>query len=306
MIIFSNKCGQLGNRLFAFSHLIAFSAAHNVTIVNLSFDEYARYFTATRDDLFCRYPNKETLIKADIVRALLFVANKALLKFLRLINFRRSPLHQVVVADLPEYEFNQERHYDLQNMLSNNNSKLSSFTFLYGRFFRDYNNVQKYNDAIRRYFTPISPLAENVKYFMAKVRSENPDLVVGVHIRGGDYREFVEGKYFYSPERYGERMNDFQQEMQPKRITFIVCSNDPIDIAKFDSVHVILAPNHIVEDMYILAACDLIMGPPSTYSLWASFYGDKPLYQIRDIAKRPQMSDFVKLPPSVLFNFSFN
>jgi hypothetical protein len=29
--------------------------------------------------------------------------------------------------------------------------------------------------------------------------------------------------------------------------------------------------------MYALASCDYIVGPPSTFSLWASFYGQVPL-----------------------------
>jgi hypothetical protein len=34
--------------------------------------------------------------------------------------------------------------------------------------------------------------------------------------------------------------------------------------------------------MYALAQCDLILGPPSTFSQWASFYGQRPLCIVRD------------------------
>ena len=37
-----------------------------------------------------------------------------------------------------------------------------------------------------------------------------------------------------------------------------------------------------LEDLYTLAACDLIVGPRSTYSGWASLYGDVPRYVIED------------------------
>ncbi|HAX17707.1 MAG TPA: hypothetical protein DCY00_03825 [Actinobacteria bacterium] len=35
--------------------------------------------------------------------------------------------------------------------------------------------------------------------------------------------------------------------------------------------------NHFIEDLYSLALCDYIFGPPSTFSMWASFYGEVPL-----------------------------
>lgn len=34
--------------------------------------------------------------------------------------------------------------------------------------------------------------------------------------------------------------------------------------------------------MYLLARCDYIIDPPSTYTMWASFYGNVPLYMITD------------------------
>jgi hypothetical protein len=41
--------------------------------------------------------------------------------------------------------------------------------------------------------------------------------------------------------------------------------------------------------MYVLAACDLILGPPSTFSIWASYYGQVPLMQLdsRDYLPEP-------------------
>jgi len=306
MILFSNKCGQLGNRLFAFSHLIGFSAANNVKIVNLSFDEYAQYFEATSKDVFCRYPAKESVVKSNGLRTFLFYVNRAVLKLFRNLNFQQSRFHQIVLADLPEYQFDQDRYYELEGLVTKNNVRGKFVTFLFGRFFRDYENVKRYQDEIRKYFTPVPSLAANVRQFLADVRCEKPDLVVGVHIRGGDYRTFVSGKYFYSQKNYAEKMTEFQCGLPNKNIVFVVCSNDRLDVANFKSLKVVMAPNHLVEDMYILAGCDLIMGPPSTYSLWASFYGNKPLYQIRDITRRPVISDFVMLPSDILYNFSFN
>lgn len=35
-----------------------------------------------------------------------------------------------------------------------------------------------------------------------------------------------------------------------------------------------------VEDLYALAECDYLIGPPSTFTVWASFYGNVPLCHV--------------------------
>ena len=37
------------------------------------------------------------------------------------------------------------------------------------------------------------------------------------------------------------------------------------------------ASRHFITDLYCMASCDGIIGPPSTFSQWASFYGKVPL-----------------------------
>jgi hypothetical protein len=47
-----------------------------------------------------------------------------------------------------------------------------------------------------------------------------------------------------------------------------------------------------VEDLYAFAGCDLLVGPPSTFTAWAAFYGEVPLLHVED--PRAPLS----LPPS--------
>lgn len=62
MLIIASKPGQLGNRLFLFAHFVGFSAEQNIPVANPAFDEYANYFEGTRKDLFCRYPQRLSLL----------------------------------------------------------------------------------------------------------------------------------------------------------------------------------------------------------------------------------------------------
>jgi hypothetical protein len=50
--------------------------------------------------------------------------------------------------------------------------------------------------------------------------------------------------------------------------------------------------NQELEDMYALAGCDYIIGPPSTFSMWASFIGKVPLFHLHDREINFSLSDF--------------
>ena len=52
------------------------------------------------------------------------------------------------------------------------------------------------------------------------------------------------------------------------------------------------APGVPVEDLYALAACDYVLGPVSSFTQWASFYGSKPLLHLRDSKDRIERGRF--------------
>ena len=54
-----------------------------------------------------------------------------------------------------------------------------------------------------------------------------------------------------------------------------------------------------ITDLYALSKCDYIIGPPSSYSQWASFIGDVPLCPLLDSNMDISMDSFSRV---VLFN----
>ena len=151
--------------------------------------------------------------------------------------------------------------------------------YLLGCRFINQSTFIKHADAVRNYFRIADKYQQSVNTLMTKVRKSG-DVIVGVHIRRGDYKGYIGGRYFYEIEQYVKIMEQTENLFPNKKVAFLVCSDEQQkreEIAKFN---VTFANNNIIEDMYSLAQCDYIFGPPSTYSVWASFYGEVPLYKI--------------------------
>jgi len=100
---------------------------------------------------------------------------------------------------------------------------------------------------------------------------------VGVHIRHGDYKEWKGGQFYFPPTRYAEWMRQLAGQLPNQKVAFLVCSDEQRSEAEFPGLSVGLGAGSALGDMEALSRCDYIFGPQSTYSQWASFYGNKPL-----------------------------
>lgn len=300
MIIFSHKAGQLGNRLFQFGHLIGYSCSTGIPVMNMSFDEYAPYFQGTNADAFCRFPARESAAFMVPMRSVLFTINRVLFRVLKAVPAQRFLGYRITVADLPDYQFTDSRYFDLPGLKSP-----EGWHFLFGRFFRDYKNFERFQDVVRAYFTPVSGIRNDVDAFLRPLRQPGV-VLVGVHMRKGDYKSFAGGKYYFSSEQYLAKMREVQSALKGQKVQFVVCSDERVNTEEFNGVDLVPGPGHLVKDLYVLAGCDLIMGPPSTFSRWASFYGQKPLCTLSDVNTPVDIRSFAMLPLHILTNFSFN
>ncbi|MEB3283553.1 MAG: alpha-1,2-fucosyltransferase [Lyngbya sp.] len=272
MIIITQKYGQLGNRLILFSHLIAFAIAQKVTLVNLAFDEYADLFQPTSQDLFCRYPPDSSSGKpSPILRQLFSRWANPLVTLIDKLKFFRSKIQVIHIEERQDclldsaeflHQFNPQKTYCFQ-----------------GFRFRDESNLIKYADQIREYFTPVDFHQNNIKTLIQDIRSQC-EILIGVHIRHGDYQQHRGGEFFFTVEQYVQVMQKVAELFPQQKVGFLVCSDAEHHIEEFADLKVFFGNNHLLEDLYALAACDYLIGPMSTYSTWASFYGKVPLYRI--------------------------
>ena len=122
----------------------------------------------------------------------------------------------------------------------------------------------------------------------------NQEIIIALHIRRGDYKTFKNGMYYYSINDYKNIMDNIINVFKDKNVHFLICSNEKIGINDLNqnNYKITLAPNHELLDLYCMSRCHYIVGPPSTYSMWASLYGNVPLYMLKDVNKQININDF--------------
>ena len=268
-IVIARRYGQLGNRLFLYAHMVGAACEYNARVVNPCFVEYANLFESTKNDLWCRFPAvAEAKPPSEFARRALHRATYLSTRALWICGLRNRPwkiirLRENEQCDLAGEAF-RSAVKDGRNILAQ------------GWLFRGEELLNKHASEIRKHFRIASDHQEGVSAVINQVR-KSADIIVGVHIRHGDYKTFLGGKYFYPVSLYAELMHRIQNQLQGRRVAFLVCSNAQIQPGDFDGLEVHSGPGHMIEDMYSLAECDLLIGPPSTFTGWASFYGGVPL-----------------------------
>jgi hypothetical protein len=297
MLIIAAKSGQLGNRLLLFAHFIAFGIEYDLQVFNPAFDEYAHLFSSTAQNFLCVYPPPLVKIKNNR-----FVSSKYY-------NFTRFLVQKgwfEIIDITREKPFNWSDSPIAEKVQGNAPIFFQGWLFRDGWFIQDLPRLEKYAEPIRAYFQPVKKHQDNVLALIDKLKKDG-DRIIGVHIRQGDYEQHQRGKYFYTTTQYAQIMLAVQQLFPHQRVKFLICSNAPQDESLFSGLNYVLGNNNLVEDMYALAECDYIIGAPSSYTMWASFYGNKPLYKIRDINRVPKLEDFVNFTEwQGVFNYREN
>jgi hypothetical protein len=269
MIIIARSYGQLGNRLFLYAHLIAAARQYGVQLANPCFADYASLFSATADDLWCRYPRVATgpapsIGQRKAAARLVYAAARGLGG----VGMNRYPFHVLRLRGEQACDLGSE---EFANLARGRRPILAL-----GWLFRSEPLLRAHAGAVRDHFRIGSRHQVNVDRAIETLRAD-ADLVVGVHIRQGDYANYLGGKYFYSAAQYAAAMRRVVEQLPGQRVAFLVCSNAGLDFREFRGLNAYPGPGHLVEDLYAFANSDLLMGPPSTYTGWASFYGDVPL-----------------------------
>ncbi|MCL1946407.1 MAG: alpha-1,2-fucosyltransferase [Chitinivibrionia bacterium] len=156
--------------------------------------------------------------------------------------------------------------------------------FTGGWTFRVPRLIEKHRDElIKRYSLKPEFYEKNDFYKKIMKLKREDNILIAIHIRRGDYKQWRGGKYYFEDEIYEKYMNDFSQKLSKKDARnqiFIIFSNDKVKFINGENLLVSKESWYI--DHHIMSICDYIIGPLSTFTLWANYIGKNTLYSIRD------------------------
>jgi len=267
VLVVCGKRGQLCNRLFPFANLVALAAEREVTIVNPGFGEYAPWFTGTASGALPRFPPRVGAGPRARTGGLAYRAASLAMRVdrrLRLVPF-------VALDDDQILDFDDPSGYAFVERLLGSPVALVDALYLLAR-----ESFVRHADLVRSYFAPVPAVATAAARCVERARAEC-EILIGVHVRQGDYRT-QKPAFYHATERYVRLMTALAETFAPSRVGFLVCSDAPQPGEVFRSLRVSFGTGQPPEDLFALAGCDYIVGPPSTFSQWASFYGRVPRY----------------------------
>lgn len=269
MLVVNQKFGQLCNRIFLHSHLMAYAIENNFLLINPSFEEYSYYFKGTFDNPLCSYPiNFRCLPNSSKFRHYYFNGFR---KFHYDGKIRHFLQNRISIASWVNLSFLDEKLIPEDNLYQSKLSDLDSFfCFFEGWLFRSFNLFKKHQQTIKNFFTPIDQISKEVFTFMSSLNQYT--YKVGVHIRHGDYKDAVP-EYYYSIDQYTKWIRQLLDELGD-HVCFVISTNSNEAMAGLQNYPCYFCSGHEVTDLYILSNCTHIMGPPSTYNRWAAFYGN--------------------------------
>lgn len=163
-------------------------------------------------------------------------------------------------------------------------------------------DFEKNKELIRHIFQPSEEILEIIDEKINLLRKEY-DEIVGVHIRRGDYATWLNGIYFFEIEHYYKCMlSYFETYEHERKICFFISSDENVDLGSFGELKCFKHQNSsAILDLYSIASCDKILGPRSTFSRWASFYGKVPLRVLEKEDLKIQNDDFSILKSLYIF-----
>jgi len=257
-VVLTFDVGGLCNRIFPFANALAAAVEHGWQVVNPVFGRYSEYFYGTAVDDFRDSPGDSNPLS---------VASLPFWKQRYAVARRIKP--STVFSGYDTSIINID-----EILIQRTNDSRLWFNGLYCIA-----NVSfgKHSDLLRKIFCPVEAIRNDVERSVDAARAGG-EVLVGVHIRHGDYAHHDGGMLFYDTSEYAELMRRMQELMPNKIVKFLVCSNEEQAKEDLHGVDWRPGPGSEVGDLYALAACDYIIGPPSTYTQWASFYGQVPRY----------------------------
>jgi hypothetical protein len=288
-VIYTHGGGRLGNQVLRFAHWMAWARAHagEVEVVDLAFWPFAENFAVWREHPGCVYPLRAG--RADWLAR----RRAALPRWLREWSEERCRLQRVVQVagrwwpggQAVELDIVGEESADLDDPDFFARIARRRVTTCCGWKIASWRLVAEQQAELRKFFRPAPEFARRSAEFITALRQRH-DVVIGLFIRQSDYREWNDGRFYFSTVQYAAWVRQLLDLHGGRRVAIVIASEewqDPAALAGLPCHFATGAPNaggHWFESWIELSLCDFIVSPPSTFSATAAFLGGVPLWPL--------------------------
>lgn len=241
MIVTYRHEGQLCNRLWALLPLLSYSIHRKMRLLYLfPYDSYLQYFPLLSKSKYIKFfrPSKYLYPIGVNKKIQMFLNRWDVSANIDLRNF--YPNQKICCLDGWDHSHDQAFIFDHKEELV--------------CLFNPPNNVRNY---VNSFF-------------------ENGTITIGLHIRRGDYKTYCKGIYYYDDIVWQKIMRDMKKQFGDK-VRFLICSNERVSFVLNNQLAFSIPDSNPIIDLFALSKCDYIVGPPSSFSQWASFIGGIPL-----------------------------
>lgn len=275
IIILKNNNGRLANQLWLYASVYAYCLEKEYECENPSFFRYNHYFNTSIPKNFSKlFFNKDCFYKSRLLRKSYLLYTVVIMFF----NKKRVIQCDSTFILPPDISDDTKQQEYLRTIES---GKDGTFYFC-GWLFRTPTGVEKHGAEIRKYFKPKEKYLDNIKKLLSPLR-EAGKYIVGVHIRHGDYKTWNGGAFFYSFEEVRQILESYLAvHSEPKRVVFVLCSDDKINNSTFTGLPYISGLGSEIEDLYTLSQTDIIIGSNSSFGAWSAYFGDIPFIRFPD------------------------
>jgi hypothetical protein len=199
LFVIGYRCGRLANRLVLFANFIALAEEYGSRIINFTFHSYAHLFETTADDIYCQYPTPRRKSWMDLIPGVspAIRATRIFFRAARAASVLNERFGLFGKRALTLRESGDGEITDLEKPELHDLLQTRRIIFVYGWNFRAPALVQKHAAKLRAYFRPTQPnrLAGERT---VKLLRQQANVVVGVHIRHGDYAQWRKRAIFFS------------------------------------------------------------------------------------------------------------
>ena len=281
-LIYTHGGGQLGNQVLRFAHWLAWALerAGEIEVRNLAFWPYAKYFATWQAHPGCVFPLRPDAWD-EVARGLQLLPGWARHRLdwrvqhqVHALGRRRAGWQAISLNDAAIETL------DLGDPAFNRKIYCGVATTCAGWRISGWEKFGQHQDAVRRLLQPARDFASAAADFTGGLRRHH-GFIIGVHLRQGDYRAWLDGRFLFSTSQYARWIREALDLHAARNPAVVVVSDAPLDdsLGQNQPVYRVSA-SHEMTDWTVLSRCDVILGPPSTFSATAAFVGGRPLWPV--------------------------